>query len=286
MLTLSQALNKRGASGVPLPTIYASLAYKGAHICRGQVALIVASPSAGKTLLAYNLLAGMPEDISILAFVLDGGGVTTACAKFASIITGDEFATVKASMLANEERYPKALQERLPNIRVVTYATSLDDVQTQVNAHEQRFGLPPDLILIDVLGSIAGQYLDEWATLKAMTLELNAMADLEGCAIIAAHHTTDLLTTDPASRDKTLGKITQYPRLVLSVGFNPDTGEFKVAVVKGSEGKSDKEAKHPVTMYADPARMQLSEYPRPVAVPDIPPAAEGGGYDWRSEAYR
>src|SRR6185437_3665150 len=264
MMTIGQALARRGDSGVPLPVVYPSLAARGANICKSQLTLLVAPPSGGKTLLALNLLTKLPKDVSILAFLLDGGGYLVAGTKLACCITGDVYADVKASIMDGDDRYLSLVNRSLPNLFTVFHASGLDDVQREINAHEQRFGLPPDVVLIDVLGSIAGQYDDEWGTLKAMTLELDSIAQAEQCAVIAAHHTTDLVTTDPAERTKILGKITQYPRLVLSVGFNADTGEYKIAVVKNSEGKTDAKASDPLVLWADPATMRLGEDKAPV----------------------
>lgn len=242
---------------MPLPTAYKSLEYAGAEVCRGQLALLVGPPSAGKSLLAFNLIARMPS-IGTLAFLLDTTQLTAA-ARFAAIATGDDYRTVKRRIIEGDTRYLSILQRELGDVHVVFHAPTLEDVQRHIDAYEQRYGLPPDLVLIDNLGNQSSAFENEWATLKAMTLELDTMARQEECAIVAAHHTTDLTSTDPASRDKILGKITQYPRLVLSVAYNEYTQEFKVAIVKNSEGATDAKAEHPVVLYADPARMKLSE---------------------------
>lgn len=258
MFTLAQALDQRGVSGTPLPTAYHSLAHRGVNFCRGQLSLLVGPPSAGKSLLAFNLIERMK--VPTLAFLLDTTELT-ASARFASIITGDDYRLVKERIIDGDSRYRKELATNLPDIRVVFKAPGLDDVQRHLDAYEQRFGLPPDLILIDNLGNQSSGYENEWATLKAMTLELDEMARAQQCAIVAAHHTTDMTDSEPAARDKILGKVTQYPRLVLSVGYNSFNGEFKVGIVKNSEGKTDAAAADPVVMWADPARMVLSEYP-------------------------
>ena len=217
----------------------------------------------------------------MLCFPLDaGGGKTVAGSKLACALSGDTYSDVKSSIMSDELRYTKLVNDNLPNLFTVFHAQGLDEVQAEIDAHEQRFGLPPDVVLIDVLGSISGQYDDEWATLKAMTLELDMIARTEQCAVIAAAHTTDMDTTEPAAREKLLGKISQYARVILSVGFNAKTGDYKIAVVKNSEGKTDAKAEHPIVLWADPATMQLKEH-RPVPVR----SAGFGGYDWTREAY-
>lgn len=272
MLSLAQALKRRGSSGVPLPTVYESLAFAGADICRGQLALIVGPPGAGKSTLAMNLIAGMR--VPTLAFLLDTTELT-ASARFASILSGDPYKEVKRAIIEGEDKYGRLLLDQLPDIQVVFHAPGPEDVQLQIDAFEQRYGLPPDVVLVDNLGNQTSAYENEWAILKALTLELDTIARKEQCAIIAAHHTTDLMSCEPAARDKILGKVTQYARLVLSVGLNDVTNEYKVAIVKNSEGKTDQRAEFPVTLWADPARMLITEH-RELARPAV--ATYGGGF--------
>ena len=256
MLSLAQALDRRGASGIPLPTVYQSLAFAGADICRGQLTLIVGPATAGKSLLAMHLIAGMK--VPTLAFLLDTTELT-ASARFASILTGEDYKRVKAAIIDGEPKYREQLREHLPDVQAVFHAPTGEDISRQLAAFEQRYGLPPDLMVVDNLGNQSSAYENEYAVLKSMTLELDELARQEQTAVIACHHTTDLIGCEPASREKILGKISQYARLILSVNFNPMTGEFKVAVVKNSEGPTDAGAQRPITLYAEPARMQLTE---------------------------
>jgi hypothetical protein len=206
-----------------------------------------------------NLLAKM--DVPSLAFLLDTNE-TTAGARFASILTGEDFKTVKTNILNGEGRvYQDRLNEDMGNVRAVFFANGPDDVEREIKAFEQRYGLPPEAVLVDNLGNQTSGLENEWAALKALTLEYNDIARRAQCAIIGCHHTTDLESAEPAQRTKILGKITQYARLILSVGYNDRTTEYKIAVVKNTEGKTDVRAERPIVFYADPARMLLSEEP-------------------------
>lgn len=251
MLSIAQAAARRGSAGVPLPGMYGPLQARGVEVCRGQLSLIVGPPGAGKSLLAMNYLvrAGVPS----LAFLLDIDPLSAA-ARFGTVISGDKFGLVKA----NIDSYAPRLSE-LKDTQVVFNIQDMDDVRLQVSAYEQRYGLPPDLIILDNLGNMTSALENEWALAKALTLELDLLAREMQCAVIACAHVTDLETNNPAGRTKILGKISQYPRLILSVGFDPVSGEYKVAAVKNSSGPSDVSASHPVTMYADPSRMLISE---------------------------
>ena len=251
MLSLVQATALRGNAGQPLPGIYDALAKREAFICRGQVTLIVGPPSAGKSLLIMNLMARMR--VPALGFFLDTDQLTCA-ARFGAVLTGDRFYEVKQSI----DSYAGALGQ-LGDVQTVFWADDMDDIRLQGEAYEQRYGVYPSLLVVDNLGNFTSGMGDEWALLKAMAWELDKLSKEWQCAVVAAHHTTDLITCEPAARDKMLGKISQYPRLILSVGFDPETSLYKIAVVKNSSGPTDKSAVNPVVMYADAARMQLSE---------------------------
>jgi hypothetical protein len=256
MLTLAQAMARRGSSGVPLPDVFPALAARGVKIRRGELTLVVGPASAGKSLLLFNLLVRL--HLPSLAFLLDTTELGAAT-RFASILTTEYFSDVKDRIISGDDHYASLIAEKLPELHAVFYAPQADDVYRQMDAFSQRYGLPPDVMVLDNMGNQTSGLDNEWAVLKAMALELDNLARVEQTAVIAAHHTTDLTDMEPAARDKVLGKISQYARLMLSVNFNPETGEYKVAHVKNSEGVSDLGARNPVTMWADPARMQLTD---------------------------
>ena len=108
MLSLAQALKRRGSSGVPLPTVYPSLHHAGADICRGQLALVIGPAGAGKSLFTFNLIAGMR--VPTLALLLDTTELT-ASARFASIISGDDYKQVKQEIIDGDGSHSQALSK-------------------------------------------------------------------------------------------------------------------------------------------------------------------------------
>jgi hypothetical protein len=269
VLSIAQAAIKRGRSGQPLPGMWAPLAARDVSINRSELSLFVGPPSAGKSLLMMNYM--VRAQVPTLAFFLDSDNLTVA-ARFGAILTGDTFKEVKEDI----DLYTGAL-ERMEDTQVVFRAEDFDDIKLQGEAFEQRYGAYPSLVIIDNLGNLTSALGDEWALLKALTLELNNLAHEWECAIVAAHHMTDLVSCEPLQRDKLLGKVSQYPRLILSIGFNDVNGDYKIAAVKNSSGPSDPGARNPVTMYADPSRMMLAEE-RPWTPSSSLTANESGGY--------
>ncbi len=253
--------------------MYGPLEARGVQVCKGQLSLVVGPPGAGKSLFAMNYL--VRASVPSLAFLLDIDQLSAA-ARFGSILTGDKFGRVKADI----DSYGDSLSS-LGDTQVVFHASDMDDIRLQVSAYEQRYGLPPDLVVLDNLGNLTSAMDNEWALLKALTLELDLLAREMQCAVIACAHVTDLETTNPAGRTKILGKVSQYPRLILSVGFDSVSGEYKVAAVKNSSGPSDVSASHPVTMYADPSRMYLGEtdpHWRPSGIAERTPSPVDNGW--------
>jgi hypothetical protein len=226
MLSLAQALDKRGGAGLPLPVVYTKLHQFGCDVCRSQLTLIVGPATSGKSTFAFNLIAKW--NVPALLFLLDTNELTASC-RFLSIMTGKPYLDIKAEIEQGKgEMYEEVLAAQLPNLRVVFEAYDPQDIEREVQAYEQRYGLPPEVILIDNLGNQASAFENEWAMLKSLTLELDRLARKTQAAILACAHTTDLISTEPLRRTAILGKISQYPRVILSIGFNVYTSQFKV----------------------------------------------------------
>lgn len=275
MLSLSQALAVRGAAGTPLPAAYPTLKNAGIDICRSQLTLIVGKPGGGKSFLAMSLLARMK--VPTLAFLLDTQELTAA-ARFAAIVTGHPFATVKDALANDSREYDRVFADDLGHLRLCFRAESPDAVRLEIQAFEQRYGLPPDCVLIDNLGNQASMLENEWAASKALTLEYDGLAKEAGAAVICTAHTRDLGYDAPVGTTQVLGNILQYARLVLSVGFSSATCSMGIAAVKNTEGPDDPRAERPLVFAADAARMQLTEYTTPL----IRTGGWGGGL-WTPE---
>lgn len=249
--------------------VYQQLQNAGAEICKGQVTLLAGPASGGKSLLLFNLIMGM--QVPTLAFILDADELT-ATSRFAAIATKEDFLKIRGDI----EAYRPVLIKQADHVRAHFFASDKDDLRLQLDAYVQRYGLPPDLLVLDNIGNISGSYENEWAVIKAMVLELDKLAKENQMAVVATAHMTDVETTNPLPRSKLLGKGSQFPRVILSCAVDPYNGELRVAVVKASAGPSDVSALHPITFYIEPSRMQISEYKAP---PAATPSKQGwGGY--------
>lgn len=254
MQSLGMAARNRGTTGQQLPTpFYQSLEDAGIRFWRSQLALVVGPGSAGKSVFISNLVVKWKRPT--LAFLLDQDQATAA-SRFAATEMDEPFLRLKADL--SGDSVVRTL-ESLSYIQTDFKAESIEDVQRQLDAYIERYGIPPEVMVVDNLGNMTSGYDGEWAMLKALALELDTMARKYEMLILAAHHTSDVATTEPLPRDKILGKITQYPRLVLSVAYNAFDCVYKLAAVKNSSGPTDPMAASPLSFSADLANMQIVE---------------------------
>lgn len=258
MQSLGMAAKNRGSTGEHLPTpFYPSLEAAGVRFWRSQLCLVVGPGSAGKSLFISNLVAKWER--SCLAFLLDQDSATAA-ARFAATQMDQSFLDLKRNL---DDPVTCEVLTKMGFIQTDFKAETLEDVQLQIDAYLERYGVPPEVVVIDNIGNMTSGYDDEWKTLKALTLELDIMARKYEMLVICAHHTTDKPSTEPLPRSDILGKISQYPRLILSVAYNPYGQIYKVAAVKNSSGPTDPTAANPISFDADPGNMQVTERTEP-----------------------
>lgn len=254
MQSLGMAAKNRGSTGQQLPTpFYPTLEANSVRFWRSQLCLVVGPGGSGKSVFISNLVARWKRPT--LAFLLDQDQATAA-SRFAATQLDEPFLELKKEL--DSSKVVDTLGE-LSFIQTDFRAESLEDIQRQLDAYLERYGVPPEILVVDNLGNMTSGYDDEWSTLKALTLELDVMARKYEMLVICAHHTTDAPSTEPLSRDKILGKITQYPRLVISVACNSFSNEYKLAAVKNSSGKQDPMASEPLVFESNLGNMQIQE---------------------------
>lgn len=250
------AARNRGETGQQLSTpFFPSLERAGIRFWRSQLVLIVGPGGSGKSVFISNLVAKWERPT--LAFLLDQDSATAA-SRFAATKIDQPFLSLKSDL---DDVNTRAVLASMDFIQTDFKAESLEDIQLQLDAYIERYGVPPEVVVVDNLGNMTSGYDDEWSTLKALTLELDIMARKYECIVLCAHHTSDQPIADgkPMERSKILGKITQYPRVVISVNNNGFTNEFAAAAVKNSSGPQDPGANEPVMFESNLANMQIQE---------------------------
>lgn len=263
MQSLAMASRSRGSSGEQIPTadFYPKLEANGIRFWKSQLVLVVSPGGGGKSALIANLVAkwGRPA----LMFLLDQDAATAA-ARMAATALDAPFLDLKRRL--DEPDVQKALSG-LGYIHAAFKAEALDDIQLQLDAYIERYGEPPEIMVVDNLGNMTSGDADEWQMLKGLTLDLDIMARRYGMLVLAAAHTGDSPSTEPLPRDRILGKLHQFPRLIISIASNPFSGEYKLCAVKNSSGPQDPTAANPLVFECDLASMQIREWTREPPAP-------------------
>jgi hypothetical protein len=231
----------------------------------GQVVMVTGRPKAGKSNFAQWLVTqwGLPT----LYYSLDMDAFTAACRQ-AAIVTGHRLEGIAAAMESGGEGW---YEDELDGSEVAfcfDTTPELPDIQAEMDAYVELNDLYPSVVVVDNLLNIEcgeGTHGDYKHVMK----QLQSLARQTGALVIVLHHaregTKDI--TRPPSAAETDNKINQIPETLLSVAKNPDDDRFQIAVLyQRFGGRSDPNAEHPATIWADFSTMSFTNI-KPIAAP-------------------
>lgn len=248
---------------------------------RSAVTMTAGRPGGGKSILGLD--HAIKCKVPSLYISCDMSRFQLAT-RAASILTGESTAGVKELLktIHGKDHYRASLSkadhlylayEKRPD------AEALEDV---LNAFNERWGIPPHLVVIDNLMNLLPQgSADEWAGLREMSHLLDWFAGELGAAVHVLHHINiggqrpDL----PAPMGGVKGKVVELPSTIISVA-KTDT-ELRFTAVKNREGKEDPMANSYGYLDLSPSTLGLSD-PRPR--PLIQSFWPRGQQDWHEEA--
>jgi AAA domain len=236
-----------GNIGSPLPDPLLSLAAQRIQFRRGATSMIAGTPGSCKSVLALNMLAQWSKDrIGCLYFSADSEEFTVV-RRLAGILTGDDLDTVEKKMLRGEHgRYVAALR-RTDVVQFEYEQLDMQGIANRVKAYEQVYGSYPEVVFVDNLINFV-ESPDDWGGMLILTRELDALARDTRSHIVILHHAklrptvagrTPAFDKPPADHE-IQGKVTQIPRLVLTIGA--DNLSVRVACVKNTNGPQWKDA--------------------------------------------
>lgn len=267
MKTLTQALSTGSASGSALPPLSPTLAANGVVIRRGQVTMLAAVPNGMKTFLAgaYVLSSGLRT-----LFVSADTDYWTMTRRFAASILHVTQDDVEKMMNGGQAAAVEAaLEESLEHVAwCFDPSPTLDDLIHEMQAFEEMWGAPPELVVVDSLYNVVAETGEEWAGMREVMKALHHVARVTEAAVMVLHHTSESEGNpfEPQPRKAVMGKVAQLPELILTLAYDPNAGELKVAAVKNRNGVADASGKRYTTLYADPARSLLSDNRQVVAL--------------------
>lgn len=260
MLDLQRAWRGTQSKAVPLPDVWKAVSGRQMKFRRGQVCMVAAQPNAGKSMFA--LVYAIKAKVPTLFFSADTD-TTTVAIRAAAHVAHHTQVMVEENLALTGEYYRYQL-EQLSHIRwVFDPSPTLDDIELEVKAYVELYGIPPELIVIDNLSNVVAEQENEWSGLRAIMTELHHLARTSEACVMVLHHTSEQSefgkSYDAPPRRSIHGKISQLPSLILTLGFNPTQSELKVAAVKNRFGPHSADGSEYVTLFVNYATCQIGD---------------------------
>lgn len=260
MLSIKQANNLRGSTGVPLPTVIQPLARMGCHLRAGEVSLWGAGSGTGKSVLCHWIALGVR--VPVLYFSADSNSATMR-KRTASMLTGmsqDEAWTQiendqgHASAVLTEANHVKWAFESSPDLR---------EIEEELNAFWTAFGEYPRMVVVDNLRNVSGgSGGDEYVFWDEVMGWLHDMAVYTESHVAVTHHVTGMY----AAGDKQIplsgleNKVDKRAEVVVTAYKTAGRDDMiNLSVVKNRGGRAMGDGSYSCTLGFDGARMQLSE---------------------------
>jgi replicative DNA helicase len=258
LLNLHRAWNSTTTKATPLPDVWNDLKSKQIRFRRGQVCMVAAAPNAGKSMFA--LIYAIKADVPTLFFSADTD-IATVMMRTAAHISGHNQTLVEENLNKSTHFYDSKF-DQVKNIQwVFDSSPSLDDIEMEIKAYIELYGIPPELIVIDNLMNVAAESDNEWAGLRQIMVELHDMARQTEACVMVLHHVSEQSeygsTTEPPHRRSIHGKVSQLPAMILTLGYEPIQSLLRVAAVKNRFGKHTADGKDYVSLFVNYGSCQI-----------------------------
>ena len=260
MLDLSRAWGGVLTKATPLPDVWKGLAKEQIKFRRGQVCMVAAAPNAGKSMFA--LIYAIKAKVPTLFFSADTD-TTTVMMRVAAHTSGHSQITVEANLATDTHYYDRHFARSSHIKWVFDSSPSLDDIELEIRAYVELYGMAPELIVIDNLMNVAAETDNEWAGLRAIMMELHDMARKTEACVLVLHHVSEQSEygspSKPPARRAIHGKVSQLPALILTLGYDPVQQTLSVAPVKNRFGPHTADASQYAQLLVNYAACQIGD---------------------------
>jgi len=257
MRSLLHVIKGSSTAGQDLPEILPPLTIKGVRFRRGQLALLSSHPGRGKTLFAlwYAVkIARQGEPVLYISADSDQGTLANRVGAILMNRTVNDVKDMRESEAVDDDANELAALTRRLRIDRDPNPT-LDDVWEETQAFEELLGVPPSLIVVDVLLNVHTE-LDGWAGLLDAVKSFHTLArETEACVLVLHHTREEGNATRPGPMNATMGKVNQFPELILNIAM--DGEQYWAAPVKNRDGVADPKAEQPIELFVDAESMSL-----------------------------
>lgn len=217
MYRLRKFPSRTGNIGLALPDAYPSFGLNRISFRHGATSMIAGAPGSFKSVLALNMMVRWAQSGKSAVYFSADSDEYTMAKRVGGILTDAPSEKVEYDILAGRSAtYTDAMRD-LDRVHFVYAQTYMDGIANHVASFEAIYGSWPDVIFVDNLMNYADS-AGEWESMREMTRQLDALARETSAHIVILHHTSESAGFDkPAPRDRIQGKVTQIPRLVLTV---------------------------------------------------------------------
>jgi hypothetical protein len=257
MLTPAQAARKREQAGQRLNQPWQAAAGNSVYFRRGQLAMVVAAPGVGKSVLlsAYVVQSG----VRTLYLSMDTDSFTT-CIRLVCARTACTMEQAEAGLSASES-WALAALDSLGHVRYAfTSSPDETEIADRILAYAEAEGDYPEMVVIDNLGNVAFND-EEFAGLRRVMRDLQSTAGETGSSVVTLHHATgeyengDLVVPMRGVS----GKLSKFPSMIVTAS-RPRRGALGVSVVKNRFGPADPAGFGvQFQLYADLERVQVHD---------------------------
>ncbi|MFJ8384717.1 AAA family ATPase [Streptomyces sp. NPDC094438] len=259
ILTLSQALHKRGSAGEPIPTTLKALHDLGVHIRRGQLHLIAAGPGTGKSALALNI--AIKSAVPTMYFSADSDAFTQYV-RSAANVSGWTTTQVEAAI---EQGRTESFDTALAGLDIrwsFDASPDLDEIEQSLIAYAMIYGWPALVVIDNVTNVVAPEMGEGHAGLDELCAFFHDLARRMEAAIVLLHHVTgpynDGVNPIPLSGIK--GQVGRVPEVILTLhrgGTEFEGYDLRVSNVKNRGEKADASGFTFARLQWQPERMQI-----------------------------
>ena len=222
--------------------------------------MVAAAPNAGKSMFA--LIYAIKADRPTLFFSADTD-IATVMMRAAAHISGHNQTLVEEN-LNKDSNYYDSKFDSLKNIQwVFDSSPSLDDIELEVKAYVELYGIPPELIVVDNLMNVVSESDNEWAGLRQIMVEFHDLARQTQACVMVLHHVSEQSeygsTTEPPARRSIHGKVSQLTAMILTLGYEPVQYLLRVAAVKNRFGKHTADGKDYISLFVNYGSCQIND---------------------------
>jgi hypothetical protein len=250
MLSLAKQLKQGTERGEPLPPVFGSFEEAGIRFRRGSLCMIAGVPGSMKTQLALALADTWR--VPTLYISNDSDEATVASRLIAR--------RLRVSTDRVEERMqrdPQWASTQLADVDHIKWNfnpnPTLPEIEEEILAFQEIYGVPPVVVVVDVLMRVDYVEESERGTAFRVTDYLGRLAREYSACVVIVHHCTEAVEGRPCPpRSAVLQKISQLPALILTLA--PTYAGLAVACVKNRHGSDDPTGRTYLTLKSDPTQ--------------------------------